>query len=409
MDPRGKTTRLLPWCIAVLLFAVACRESAAPPTVDKEPTQQGPKPAPRGLTCRPATVCAGAEITESDIAALKDHPERDQIQIRFDDTTTDAGFATITKLPWVRFVSISSLASVHDLSPVSELTELRRFSAKGWGITDLSPLGELTKLERIDVYNQQGTVDLAPLGEIGSLRTVEVILTAVENADALGRLGELQALELVNNGITDASFLVSLVKLERLSLQGNHIEDLSAAAKLPDLVDLTVTAMPVDQDDLAPFVSLRGWTHLGIRATKVSSLEFLAGNTELVSLDAEGCTGITSLRGLSNATKLRQLRLSGTRVTDLSMLSRMTDLVELWLHDTQVSDVSALAPLPLWGLGLSGTKVRDTSPLLKLPNMRSSLYLPAEVPDRDYEALVAAHPQANVTREAPPTLADLAR
>lgn len=60
-------------------------------------------------------------------------------------------------------VRLSMCANLADLTPLSELGELRRVGIRGCDVRDLSALGPLQKLKRVDLAELPGVIDVAPL------------------------------------------------------------------------------------------------------------------------------------------------------------------------------------------------------------------------------------------------------
>jgi len=106
---------------------------------------------------------------------------------------------------------------ISDLTPLSELTNLRSLNLIGNQITDITPLSSLTNLG----------------GDYGALDLSDNKITDIK---PLSNLTKLQWLSLDNNQITDLTPLYSLTNLNFITLHGNPItpqqeSDLKAALK----------------------------------------------------------------------------------------------------------------------------------------------------------------------------------
>jgi internalin A len=123
---------------------------------------------------------------------------------------------------------------ISDLSPLSELVNLRILRLDSNQITDLTALSNLKKLEQLTLGRNQIT-DITPLSNLTNLG------------------GAFGSLNLSGNQISDISPLANLTKLQWLSLDNNQITDLTPLALMPNLTFFTLQGNPVTQaqiDDL---------------------------------------------------------------------------------------------------------------------------------------------------------------
>jgi hypothetical protein len=121
---------------------------------------------------------------------------------------------------------------ISDITPLSELTELRQLFLVNNQIIDLTPLSGLTNLETLDLYRNQIT-DITPLSGLKNLG------------------GAFGGLFLGRNQIVDISSLSSLTKLEWLELNNNLITDFTPLESLTNLTFVTLHDNPATDEHIA--------------------------------------------------------------------------------------------------------------------------------------------------------------
>lgn len=139
-------------------------------------------------------------------------------------------------------------------------------------------------------------------------------------------LQALNYLNLQNKSITNITGLEHARNLRELHISQNPISDISALGDLKQLVKLHFWHIPAHPSnlDLRPLVNLT--------------------NLELLSLQGNGITDISSLAGLVN---LRHLHIMDNHIVDFSPLAELTNLRELWITGNWERDLSMLADLNL--------------------------------------------------------------
>jgi len=108
--------------------------------------------------------------------------------------------------------------------------------------------------------------------------------------------------------------------------------------------------------DLSPLREATGLKFLDISRTKVTDLSPISGLSKLVELNLSG-SSVSDLSPISGLTSLEKLNIDGTRVEDLSPVVGLNNLVKLSLEDTPVSDYRPLLHL---GLGIELCAIADT-------------------------------------------------
>ena len=130
-----------------------------------------------------------------------------------------------------------------DLSPLENLTQLKRLDLGYSQISDISPLANLTNLTYLNLQSNQIS-DISPLANLTQLESLWLVYNRVSDISPLANLTRLTRLGLYTNEISDVLPLTRLVNLETLSLGNNPIEDASPLAVLPKLRDVDIEIPP---------------------------------------------------------------------------------------------------------------------------------------------------------------------
>jgi Leucine-rich repeat (LRR) protein len=109
-------------------------------------------------------------------------------------------------------LNLRTWENLSTLSPLANLTALRRLNLSGNKISDISPLSGLTALEDLDL---KGTI--------------------VSDVSALSGLTALKSLDLSYTNVYDVSALATLTVLKSLNLRGTFVRDVSAVSHVPSI------------------------------------------------------------------------------------------------------------------------------------------------------------------------------
>ena len=214
----------------------------------------------------------------------------------------------------VRFteVDLTDRSSIHDLSPLSKLVDLKYIDMSGTRVTDLVPLRNLTKLEVLNC-SRTNVVDLAPLRYATNLRELVCEETKV----------------------ADLRLLASFPKLEKLYCSGSPVRTL---ATIPGLKDLRCASTPIA--NLSPLASMAALVSLDCAETSVSDLQPLVSATQLRLLNIEG-TAVDDLTPLQQLTSLQVLLCNNTPIEKLGPLSALPALQKVYCDNTAVTPAEA--------------------------------------------------------------------
>ena len=290
--------------------------------------------------------------------------------------------------------------NVTDLTPLSELTQLRKLDL-GWcnTIIDITPLAQLTQLTWLSLFRNR-IIDIAPLAQLKQLIDLNLGSNEISDISILAQLTQLTDLSLGSNEISDISILAQLTQLTKLDLGGNQISDITPLAQLTQLTDLFLEAnqitnlVPLTQltnlktlfllvnyiRDINPIAHLKQLTWLNLSYNQVRDVAPLAELTEsLLELDLSR-NQVRDVTPLAQLTYLETLDLEDNQIVDVTPLSQLTYLEELNLEKNRIRNVAPLAQLThLEELILRGNPITDTYPLSALLDENPNLDIDIEV------------------------------
>jgi len=137
-----------------------------------------------------------------------------------------------------------------DADHLELITELR---ARGQGITDLRGLECCTGLERLDLSDNK-IVDISPLSQLGELRTVYLADNLIRDLQPLAKLRWLADLDLSGNRVEDVSALANLTNMAHLDLSRNEIRDVGTLWELQALITLDLSENRITSVSSMPHV-----------------------------------------------------------------------------------------------------------------------------------------------------------
>ena len=278
--------------------------------------------------------------------------------------------------------------SVRDLSPLSNLEQLRSLYLNEHRIHDIKPLAGLS----LQVLNLSGNhiVDVSSLSDMNSLRYLNLFGNFLSKGSLgqLSTLTSLRTLSLANDtsdsGISDLSPIASLQRLEVFSISGSLIEDIGPIAELTELRGLQLSNTSVS--DISPLKALEKLQWVGLSRTLVTDIEALKGLPEL--------TGI---------------QFANNEVRDLSLFAGFDSLSDLWVVQNEISDISHIvdsqtladdSELSLQGNPLSRLAVETHIPALQARGIEVEFDAASEyeIPDASLkEALAEAASGSSAT------------
>lgn len=251
-----------------------------------------------------------------------------------------------------------------DLTPLSNLTELKKLSINYVTIRDINVLQNLSNLTSLTL--KRTAINSAPISENGFKD-----ITVLRNSSLTSL--NIQGYDIGNNQ-ENAETLSKLQNLTRLSLCGCNIsdDDLEFISELTGLEELYLGGPNYEGNNIENIEPLRKMTNLkslNLSNNKISDITSLYELTNLreVALHYNNITDITSLKGLVN---LYELEIYHNNISDISPLSELTNLKYLYLGDNNIENIESLAKLNnLYVLDLYGNNITDVSSLSSITSL----------------------------------------
>ena len=286
--------------------------------------------------------------------------------------------------------SMKSGQYLTDISPLKDLTKLKKLVLKNNKIEDLSAIGSLTELEELDLYGNRGIksingfenlkklkklllnrtgeiTDISPLKECKDLEELSIQNNKVSSIEALKDHEKLTLLDISGNKqITDLSPLEKSTKLTRLLANGNKIENLDSLKNLTELKEIHVSENKIK--DLSPLKKLVNLEDLDIgNNLDIESLDVLNNLTNITELKINNAKKVKDFSPISKLKKLDDLTIIRSGLTDISFLKGLNEITEMSLQMNQISDINPLVDMAnLREVKLGRNKIYDASPIRKL-------------------------------------------
>ena len=216
-----------------------------------------------------------------------------------------------------------------------EMLRLRDLEGGDREITDLTGLEFASNLIgfyvsgnwTINSSSSASSLNLSPLSNLTELKVLFISRSRISDMTVLGNLTQLTRLVLVENGIRDITPLAGLVNLDGLTLLENPIADLSPLANLTQLKDLSIRATSRRLTDITPLANLTNLITLNLHGNQIVDISPLAGLTQLEKLVIDH-NQIVDISPLANLTRLKELKIDANKIVDFSPLQglSLTDL-----------------------------------------------------------------------------------
>lgn len=263
--------------------------------------------------------------------------------------------------------------NISDITPISNLTNLRNLFLSSNHILDISPISKLTKLNNLELEDNN-IEDITALADLLSLSTLNLNYNNIHSIQSLSYLKRLSILTINNNIVYDIQPLVDLKNnLMILELRHNRIHDLSPASELINLIylDLSHNWAAIK----ATISDLQKLTYLNLTETCLSGISFLflreMNNLTVLALRGNQIGDLSSLTKLKN---LKYLYLTDNEVSNIGPLSNLNNLKAIYLENNWISDIAPLVENSGLDehdcLHLTGNPLDDTSKDTYIPQLR---------------------------------------
>ena len=305
---------------------------------------------------------------------------------------TNEDIQGLEKMTNLTRLSLDGNRDITDLSPLSQLTNLKDLNLSNTGATDLSPLAGLTNLTKLNIANPDIS-DLSPLSNLTNLTTLYLddgSLTSSKILD-LSPLSSLVNMEQLyippTPNYTDFSPLSSMTKLRELTMMGtrhtgsNSITSLSFLTNMSQLERLGIVVESADLSPIAGLTQLREVELNGALYAEDTSIFRDLTNMESLELHTsnESPFNAKDMSDFSGMKHLRRLEISINELTSLTGLEGLTEMETLRIYtrtNTKTETITTLEPLSgmsklreltLW----AGTTANIQSPPLDLSTLRN--------------------------------------
>ena len=217
------------------------------------------------------------------------------------------GINTLYKFVSVDSINLSGNTQINDLSPLSELRDLRHLDISNTSITDLSPISNVTLLEslnlantatsttffikysdRLKYLNLSGT-QVESISELLNLKNLVTLrldhTNQIQSFGVLNEFKNLTELNLSSSGFNNVDNIKELTKIERLDLSQNIVINFSLLSKLTSMKYLDLSSSNIQ--DLTPVQNMDKLELLDITSTKVADLSPLEKLSGLKKISAD--------------------------------------------------------------------------------------------------------------------------
>lgn len=267
-----------------------------------------------------------AEITQEDLAGLTG------------DLYLSSSIKSIVGLEYCTGITGIDLGfnnELTDISPISNLTNLRTLKLYGVPVVDTSILSNLTGLTNLEIGSSQIN-DISFLSGLTNLKELKLADSQVTSLDILSNLSNLESLSLSNNyNLTEINSLSSLPQLSKLELIRNEqLTDLSALLNLSNLTSFKCRYSPFF--DINLLTNATNLEEIEINENQLSDISILSNFPQLSVLNLWG-NQIADISPLSNLTALTELNLYHNRITNISALENLKNITSLNLQEQQLT------------------------------------------------------------------------
>jgi Leucine-rich repeat (LRR) protein len=255
---------------------------------------------------------------------LPDDKKIDSVDLAFADTFYFDEEPIYTKLKGILKqlkIDVSNNHEINNLSPLTELTELREINCSNTLVTDLFPIRNLNHLELLNC-SETPVDDISPLYYSNTLKELNCGYTLISDLSPISGLVNLENLRCDGIKITNLDFVIQMKNLKSLDCSNTRIYDLNPLTELKALEDLDISGTSVI--NLSTLKELTNLTYLNCEKTSVSSLEPLIDLPKLEVLRISN-TSVTTLETLNEADSLKRIYCDNTEIPKSEAIQFMRD------------------------------------------------------------------------------------
>lgn len=242
------------------------------------------------------------------------------------------------KTHWINYNDVEGRGTIHDISLLQKMPNLKILVLDNQELTDISPLKNLD-LEIVSLCGSQIS-DISPLQNSKSLSELYIAETQVKDISVLADKTALQVLDISYTGLSSIEQLRGL-NIGELSMFEVTPEDYTVLGGLP-LWKLEIREVPAE--GLAVIAGMESLERLTIYSSNIASFELFGRLSKMNYLDVWG-NKVRSLDGLEKMPDIRHLDVGENPITTMEFPPQI-HLVFLGIRNSGVNDLSFLTDLP---------------------------------------------------------------
>lgn len=285
------------------------------------------------------------ELNAGKLQMLDSLPASDVVMKNY-KTKSIQGIENCTNLIYLAL----GLQSITDLAPLADLTKLEYLDlSQNRTIEDISPLTNLVNLKKL-ILDTNPIKDISALGNLTNLKELWLWFTPITNLNPLSSLSNLEILHLsgVGEGITFESIepLRNLLNLKQLDLSGGNITDITPLENLTELILLDVGYNNLTE--ISPVSKMKKLIRLYIRLNKINDISGIKNLESLDYLDAAD-NEIKDISELQYLPNIHLIGLSRNQIEDILPLVNNANLgkgVYLYLDGNPLNEKSVNEYIP---------------------------------------------------------------
>ncbi len=212
---------------------------------------------------------------------------------------------------------------------------------------NLIGIGIFTNLNELSIQGYYSFEDISPISELKNLKKLSITYgDEITSFAALYKMPQLTSLSIESNSLRDIGFLSYMTELEELSLSNTELLDISILSECAD----TVTKLHLtDNYQVEDYSIISAFTNLTDLSLSVYSYSFdqileLPELGNMPNLRTLYINGFTDLSNLADASGLEELIIDCYYGTDMSALAALTNLKRLVFFNVSC-EVSEIEPI----------------------------------------------------------------
>lgn len=319
----------------------------------------------------------------------------------------------------VRSLKITNF--IHDVEPISRLTNIEYLDLSNSKVDDLSPLSVLHNLKSLNINNTVIS-DLTPLSNNNNLKELFIEGTNIQSLKPLHGLENLIRINADGIGLSSDEVyelrkhqrqVLVIFQTENLRLWWGTLDDAwrdvfaqhtlcntnPTAEQLQTIVDLEEIVIEPSNivTSLEPLSQMDFLNKLIVDNNQIQDLSPLSDKSflEILSVGGNPVDNIIPLTGLTN---LRNLNIENTPVSDLNPIADLKNIKVLNVGGTYVHTLKPIVGLEsLIDLSIVNTNIKSVEPLISLSSLRYLKAYKTKIKEKSIKLLKEKLPDLNVT------------